>query len=71
MMMYALGALALYAPVYGDTIQRIKMTIVQPALHSVSDWEISRADLETWAQTVIVPRSRKGSQRQSRRTQSR
>ena len=55
MMMYALGALALYAPVYGDTIQRIKMTIVQPALHSVSDWEISRADLETWAQTVLVP----------------
>lgn len=59
MMMYALGALALYAPVYGDTIQRIKMTIVQPALHSVSDWEISRADLETWAQTVIVPAAAK------------
>lgn len=55
MMMYALGALALYAPVYGDTIRRIKMTIVQPALHSVSDWEVSRADLETWAQTILVP----------------
>lgn len=55
MMMYALGALALYAPIYGDAIQRIKMTIVQPALLSVSDWELGRADLETWAQATLAP----------------
>lgn len=55
MMMYSLGALAMYAPVYGDTIQQIKMTIVQPALRSISDWEISRQELEAWAQNVLVP----------------
>lgn len=59
MMMYALGALAMYAPIYGDTIQQIKMTIVQPALRSVSNWEISRADLEAWAQAVLVPAATK------------
>ena len=48
MMTYALGALAMYAPIYGDSIQTIKMTIVQPALHSVSDWKINRAELEAW-----------------------
>ncbi|WP_312281959.1 DUF2800 domain-containing protein, partial [Oscillibacter sp.] len=55
MMLYALGALAMYALVYGDSIQTIKTTIVQPALHSVSDWEISRAELEAWGREVLTP----------------
>ncbi|WP_312637005.1 DUF2800 domain-containing protein [Oscillibacter sp.] len=55
MMLYALGALAMYALVYGDSIQAIKTTIVQPALHSVSDWEISRAELEAWGREVLTP----------------
>ena len=55
MMLYALGALSLYAPIYGDTIKRIKMTIVQPALKTISDWEISRADLETWGAETATP----------------
>lgn len=53
--LYALGALVLYAPIYGNLIQTIKMAIVQPALHSVSDWEISRADLEQWGREVLTP----------------
>lgn len=55
MMTYALGALAMYALIYGDSIQTIKLTIVQPALHSVSDWEISRTELEEWGREVLTP----------------
>lgn len=55
MMLYALGALAMYTLVYGDSIQTIRMTIVQPALHSVSDWEISRAELKDWGREVLTP----------------
>lgn len=55
MAIYALGALELYAPIYGDTIQTVRMTIVQPALKSVSDWEINRAELEAWAASVLIP----------------
>lgn len=56
MMTYALGALSMYALVYGNSIQTIKMTIVQPAPHSVSDWEISRSELEAWARDVLTLR---------------
>ena len=55
MKIYALGALQLYAPIYGDTILTIKMTIVQPALKSVSDWEISRVDLLAWSTAELYP----------------
>lgn len=55
MMIYALGALMLYGPIYGDTIQTVKMTIVQPALRSVSDFEIPRAELEEWGLEVLSP----------------
>lgn len=55
MKIYALGALALYAPIYGDTIQTVKMTIVQSALNSVSDWEISRGALKEWGHDVLTP----------------
>lgn len=59
MKMYALGALSLYGMVYGDSIKTIKMTIVQPALKSVSDWEISRAALEAWGDNVLRPTAEK------------
>lgn len=59
MMTYALGALAMYTIIYGDSIKTIKMTIVQPALHSVSDWEIARDDLISWGQTTLTPAATK------------
>lgn len=55
MMLYALGALHQYRPFFGNLIQTIKMTIVQPALGNVSDWEISAKDLEDWAWNVVAP----------------
>lgn len=57
MMLYALGALTMFAPFYGNTIQTIKMTIVQPRLNSVTSWEISRRDLEAWGAETVKPRA--------------
>lgn len=55
MKLYALAALALYRPFYGDTIQTIRMTIVQPARGGVSDWETSREELDAWGREVVGP----------------
>jgi len=55
MMLYGLAALILYRPLFGDTIHTVRTTIVQPALNSVSDWEISRAELETWGRDKVAP----------------
>lgn len=57
MMLYALGALALYAPVYGDSIQTIRMSILQLRLDSVTDWEIGRDALEAWGRDKVTPRA--------------
>lgn len=55
MKLYALGALDLYRPFFGDTIKTIRMTIVQPALGGVSDWETTREELEAWGRDVAGP----------------
>jgi hypothetical protein len=55
MMMYALGALAMYAPVYGEYIKTVRMTIVQPAHKAVSDWEISAELLREWGHDILTP----------------
>ena len=59
MKLYALGALALYRPFYGDTIQTVRMTIVQPHAAGVSTWETSRAALEAWGRDVVAPAAAK------------
>lgn len=59
MKMYALGALALYGMVYGDSIKKVRMTIVQPALRSVSDWETTREALEDWGASILRPTAEK------------
>ena len=55
MKLYALGALALYHPFYGDSIHTVRMTIVQPALNNVSTWETTRDALEAWGRDVVAP----------------
>jgi len=59
MKLYALGALALYRPFYGGTIRTVRMTIVQPALNDIKDWEISREELEAWGRDVAAPAAAK------------
>lgn len=55
MMLYALGALKVYAPIYGSTIQKIYLAIIQPNAGGVKEWECDRADLEEWGRTVVKP----------------
>lgn len=58
MMLYALGALQVYAPIYGDTIKRAVLKIVQPNAGGVKTWETTVPELETWAAAVVMPAAR-------------
>lgn len=53
MKLYALGALNLYDYLYD--IRTVKMTIVQPRLDSISEWEISVSELKDWAENTLKP----------------
>lgn len=57
MMLYALGALKLYAPIYGDTIQEIHLAIIQPNAGGVKEWSCTRAELEAWGLDYVQPRA--------------
>lgn len=57
--LYALGALDTYAPLYD--IERIRMTIVQPRLDSVTTDELTAAELLEWGETVVRPAAEKAS----------
>lgn len=57
MMLYALGALEVYRPIFGDSIQTAAMSIVQPRAGGVKTWEISVNDLYVWAEDVVSPRA--------------
>lgn len=53
MRLYALGALKRYAPIYGDSIKRIRMTIFQPrAQTDPSVEEITREELLAWGKSI-------------------
>ncbi|MCD2348117.1 DUF2800 domain-containing protein [Clostridium guangxiense] len=53
MRLYALGAIAEFSFLYD--IEKIKMTIIQPRLDSISTDEISVKDLLEWAEKVLKP----------------
>lgn len=53
MMCYALGLLEAYDGIYN--VSTIRMSIFQPRRDNVSTFEISKADLLTWAETVLAP----------------
>ncbi len=50
MMLYALGALNAYALLY--LIDRVQLTIVQPRLDSVSEYELSADELRAWGESI-------------------
>ena len=53
MRLYALGALKRYAPVFGDAIKRVCMTIVQPRISRTPSSEtISLDELYAWGETI-------------------
>lgn len=55
MMLYALGAIAEFDFLY--EIKTVKMTIIQPRLDSISEWEISKEELLKWAEEVVKPKA--------------
>lgn len=55
MMLYALGALQVYAPIYGDTIQRAVLIIVQPNAGGTKTWETTVQTLKSWAGDTVRP----------------
>ena len=55
MMLYALGALKLYAPIFGDTITKIHLAIVQPNAGGVKEWETAREYVESWGAREVRP----------------
>lgn len=53
MRLYALGALKKYSPIFGDTIKRVSMAIVQPRItEDVSEEELTVDQLLEWGEWV-------------------
>ena len=52
MRLYALGALKRYAPVFGDTIKQVRMTIDQPRLDSYTSDIITVEELRAWGESI-------------------
>lgn len=48
MMLYALGALNYFRPIFGGSIKSVHMSIVQPNAGGVREWECSVTDLLWW-----------------------
>ncbi len=55
MMLYALGALALFDNLYD--IQKVRMTICQPRLDNISIFELPLDKLLIWAETELKPKA--------------
>lgn len=53
MRLYALGALKRYAPVFGSTIKKVRMTIDQPRIQTATSSEtISVEELHAWGESI-------------------
>lgn len=56
MMLYALGAIEAYD--FAFEFDKVKMCIFQPRIDNVSEFEMSRRDLEDWASLTLAPKAR-------------
>ena len=57
MMIYALGAYERFSDEY--RIERIRMTIVQPRIGNLSEYELAIDALQVWAKDILVPAAQK------------
>jgi hypothetical protein len=57
MRMYALGALKMFAPVFGDRIRRVSCWIDQPRLNAYSGETLTVDELLAWGDTVVKPKA--------------
>lgn len=53
MMLYALGALKCYRPIYGDAIKKVSMYIDQPRLNSYGGYSMTVDELLAWGENVV------------------
>ena len=62
LMLYALGALNNYAPIYGDTIEKVRLCVEQPRYGSYINgyydaYEITVDELYVWANETVKPQA--------------
>ena len=55
MMCYGLGALLLYMPIFGSSIEMVELYIVQPNAGGIKNWKISVQDLQLWGNEYLAP----------------
>ena len=55
MQLYALGALQVYAPIFGNSVRRVKLAIIQPNAGGEKTWETTVQALKTWANDTVRP----------------
>lgn len=59
MMLYAWGALRYFKPIFGDSIETVHMSIVQPNAGGVREWETTPDTLLDWAEQWAWPQAKK------------
>ena len=52
MRLYALGALAKYTPIYGDSIKKVCTGIFQPRINNISAEVLSADELRAWGESI-------------------
>lgn len=55
MMLYALGALDMFGFMY--SVDKVRMTIYQPRIDNISEWEISADELLAWGKNELLPKA--------------
>lgn len=55
MMLYALGAIQTYAPIFGESLSRAVLKIVQPNAGGTKSWETTVDALRSWAEDRVKP----------------
>lgn len=55
--LYAIGAIELHGASF--EVSKIKLTIIQPRLDSISTWELTYDDLMSWAKDYVKPQAEK------------
>lgn len=58
MMLYAWGAVRYFRPIFGNSIETVHMSIVQPNGGGVREWETTVAELTEWAMHRVKPVAR-------------
>ena len=59
MKLYTLGALQVFAPIFGDSVKRVVLKIVQPNAGGTKSWETTVDLLRTWGTDVVKPTAAK------------